>query len=182
MRFAKLVRRETCAEIAAQWDVGPHVALGLGEARGGGRKKAAILKVYIVDAAFRDEAAVAARLAGDPHVRVTPDTSYRPVAKAPAGAPRPVVIGAGPCGLFAGLIAPYAFSWIAEYPILLALAALCRPSAGGERWPSWSRWEWPALAIVAVVLVAPAWFAGKFPAWLQEHRVVMVCTIGPPLR
>ena len=38
MRFAKLVRRETCAEIAAQWDVGPHVALGLGEARGGGRK------------------------------------------------------------------------------------------------------------------------------------------------
>ena len=43
MRFAKLVRREACAEIAAQWDVGPHVALGLGEARGGGRKKAAIL-------------------------------------------------------------------------------------------------------------------------------------------
>ena len=43
MRFAKLVRRETCAEIALEWDVGPHVALGLGEARGGGRKKAAIL-------------------------------------------------------------------------------------------------------------------------------------------
>jgi ribonuclease-3 len=43
MRFAKLVRRETCAEIATLWDVGPHVALGLGEARGGGRKKAAIL-------------------------------------------------------------------------------------------------------------------------------------------
>src|ERR1700721_1708457 len=43
MRFAKLVRRETCAEIAAQWDVGPHVTLGLGEARGGGRKKQAIL-------------------------------------------------------------------------------------------------------------------------------------------
>jgi ribonuclease III len=43
MRFAKLVRRETCAEIAAQWDVGPHVVLGAGEARGGGRRKAAIL-------------------------------------------------------------------------------------------------------------------------------------------
>jgi ribonuclease III len=43
MRFAKLVRRETCAEIAAQWDVGPHVMLGAGEARGGGRKNAAIL-------------------------------------------------------------------------------------------------------------------------------------------
>jgi ribonuclease-3 len=43
MRLAKLVRRETCAEIAAQWDVGPHVVLGLGEARGGGRRKLAIL-------------------------------------------------------------------------------------------------------------------------------------------
>ncbi len=43
MRLAKLVRRETCAAIAAEWDVGPHVVLGLGEARGGGRKKAAIL-------------------------------------------------------------------------------------------------------------------------------------------
>ena len=36
-------------------------------------------------------------------------------------------------GLFAGLIAPFAFSWIAEYPILLALAALCRPPGGDER-------------------------------------------------
>jgi ribonuclease III len=43
MRLAKLVRRETCAAIAAEWDVGPHVVLGLGEARGGGRKKIAIL-------------------------------------------------------------------------------------------------------------------------------------------
>ena len=34
MRFAKLVRRETCAEIAAQWDVGPHVALGLRRSAG----------------------------------------------------------------------------------------------------------------------------------------------------
>ena len=69
------------------------------------RKKAAILKVYIVDAAVKDEASVLARLAGDPHVRPTPDTSYKPVAKAPSALPlRPVVIGAGPCGLFAGLI------------------------------------------------------------------------------
>ncbi len=43
MRLAKLVRRETCAAIAAEWGVGPHVVLGLGEARGGGRKKTAIL-------------------------------------------------------------------------------------------------------------------------------------------
>ena len=43
MRLAKLVRRETCAAVAADWDVGPHVVLGQGEARAGGRKKAAIL-------------------------------------------------------------------------------------------------------------------------------------------
>jgi hypothetical protein len=30
-------------------------------------------------------------------------------------------------GIAAGLIAPYAFNWVAEYPILIVLAALCRP-------------------------------------------------------
>ncbi len=43
MRLAKLVRRETCAAVAEDWDVGPHIVLGQGEARGGGRKKGAIL-------------------------------------------------------------------------------------------------------------------------------------------
>ncbi|WP_156679955.1 NAD(P)/FAD-dependent oxidoreductase [Sphingomonas profundi] len=70
------------------------------------RRKSAIQMVYSVDAAVADEAAVLARFAGDPHVRPRPDTAYRFVARAPAGwgGPRPVVIGAGPCGLFAGLI------------------------------------------------------------------------------
>ena len=36
-------------------------------------------------------------------------------------------------GLFAGLLAPYIFSWIAEYPILVALAVLCRPSTPRQR-------------------------------------------------
>jgi ribonuclease III len=43
MRLAALVRRETCAEVALEWEVGPHVVLGPGEAQAGGRKKAAIL-------------------------------------------------------------------------------------------------------------------------------------------
>ena len=30
-------------------------------------------------------------------------------------------------GIAAALIAPYAFSWVAEYPILIVLAILCRP-------------------------------------------------------
>jgi len=81
-------------------------------------------------------------------------------------------------GLFAGLIAPYAFSWIAEYPILLALAALCRPPGGGERLPLWSRWYWPFLAVLAVALIAPAWSEGKIPAWLQDHRAWVAGAVG----
>src|SRR4030081_731432 len=40
-------------------------------------------------------------------------------------------------GLFAGLIAPFTFSWIEQHPILPALAALCRPSRAAERLPRW---------------------------------------------
>src|SRR5258705_1280988 len=64
-------------------------------------------------------------------------------------------------GLFAGLIAPYTFSWIAEYPILLALAALCRPQGGNERFPRWSSWDWPFLAVPPIPLIAPAWSGGN---------------------
>jgi len=82
-------------------------------------------------------------------------------------------------GLFAGLIAPFAFSWIAEYPILLALAALCRPPGGEERLaPRWSRWYWPFLAVVAVALIAPSWSDGRIMSWLDGHRVRVIGTIA----
>lgn len=42
-RLADLVRRETCAEVAERWGVGPFIKLGEGEAQTGGRKKRAIL-------------------------------------------------------------------------------------------------------------------------------------------
>src|SRR6187402_2921077 len=63
------------------------------------RRKSAILMVYSVDVVVADEAGLLARFAGDPHVRPTPDTAYRFVARAPVGwdGPRPVVVGAGPC-------------------------------------------------------------------------------------
>jgi hypothetical protein len=76
-------------------------------------------------------------------------------------------------GLFAGLVAPYAFSWIAEYPILLALAALCRP-AMPEPFPSISRWYWLVLAGVAAALVLPAWTGGSTFTWLESNRVIMI--------
>ena len=76
------------------------------------RKKSAIVLSYTVDvdlAAGVDEATVLARHAGDAHIRPSPDTRYRLVGHAPAdfaaaGRPRPVVIGFGPCGIFAALI------------------------------------------------------------------------------
>ena len=70
------------------------------------RKRGAILLVYSVDVAVADEAAVLAAHAGDPQIRPTPDTSYRPPVRAPEGwsGLRPVVIGAGPCGLLAALV------------------------------------------------------------------------------
>ena len=73
------------------------------------RKKSAIQLSYTVDCALVDGAAVLARLADDPHVRPAPDTRYRLIAHAPAdyyadGRPRPLVVGFGPCGLFAALV------------------------------------------------------------------------------
>jgi hypothetical protein len=74
-------------------------------------------------------------------------------------------------GLFAGVIAPFTFSWIAEYPILVGLAALTRPSDARKRLPGVSRWYWPFLAVLAVALIAPSFSTGKASMWLQEHRV-----------
>jgi uncharacterized FAD-dependent dehydrogenase len=73
------------------------------------RKKHAMVFIYTVDCALRDEATVLASFEGDRHVTRSPDTSYRFAGHAPAdfhavGKPRPLVVGFGPCGLFAALI------------------------------------------------------------------------------
>ena len=67
------------------------------------RKKSAIQLVYTVDVEVDDEPALLLRRV--PKLGPTPDLSYQFVAQAPARAGlRPVVIGFGPCGLFAALI------------------------------------------------------------------------------
>ena len=80
------------------------------------RKKSAVVLIYTVDCTLADgvdEAALLARFAGDAHIRRTPDTGYQFVGQAPADFSadllvgrrlRPVVVGFGPCGLFAALI------------------------------------------------------------------------------
>ncbi|WP_290870125.1 NAD(P)/FAD-dependent oxidoreductase [Aquabacterium sp.] len=76
------------------------------------RKKTAIVLIYTIDcelASPEAEARLLAQFAADPHIRPTPDTRYQFVGHAPADfhaaeRPRPIVIGFGPCGIFAALI------------------------------------------------------------------------------
>ncbi|HDZ37700.1 MAG TPA: NAD(P)/FAD-dependent oxidoreductase [Marinobacter sp.] len=70
------------------------------------RKKNTEIKfVYIIHLSASNEDAILARFEQDQHVRPAPDTDYHLVAEAPAGlTERPIVIGFGPCGLFAALI------------------------------------------------------------------------------
>ena len=69
------------------------------------RKNSGVLFVCIVDVTVRDEVAVLRRCARDRQVGVAPDTAYHPVAKAPTPLrERPLVVGFGPCGLFAALL------------------------------------------------------------------------------
>lgn len=70
------------------------------------RKKNSEIKfIYSVDLEVRDEAAVFARFKTDQQVLPSPDTDYYPVAQAPLqSTERPVIIGFGPCGLFAALV------------------------------------------------------------------------------
>ncbi|WP_298110397.1 fused MFS/spermidine synthase [Bradyrhizobium sp.] len=75
-------------------------------------------------------------------------------------------------GLFAGLIAPNVFSWIAEYPVLIVLAALCRP-IGNERWPGLSRWLWPLAVAIALLLIVPSQMRGEMFEWFEAHRVYL---------
>ena len=73
------------------------------------RKNVALSFIYTVDLSVQNEEVVLKKFDGDIHVRVSPDTSYHFVAKTPESitsgkALRPVVIGFGPCGIFAALV------------------------------------------------------------------------------
>ncbi|MCF2522595.1 fused MFS/spermidine synthase [Bradyrhizobium sp. G127] len=74
-------------------------------------------------------------------------------------------------GLFAGLIAPYTFSWIAEYPILLALAALCRPA--GTTGMRGALALWVLVVIAAVVLIAIAFGSGSTTELIETNRLLV---------
>ena len=101
----------------------------------------------------------------------------RPAAKYLTGYYVALSFGGMVGGLFAGLIAPFTFSWIAEYPILIAFAVLCRPT-GRERFAKWSWWYWPLIAAVAVAALAPSLSSGRLFTWVDDHRVLFIADVA----
>ena len=100
---------EAAAERRLGLRAGDLAAISVAKQSDDARGRRGIRRIYSLDVTLADgadEAAVLARFADDTQVGPTPDTSYRPVAHAPraSAGPRPVVIGMGPCGLFAGLL------------------------------------------------------------------------------
>jgi uncharacterized FAD-dependent dehydrogenase len=130
------------AAICARLGVAPEALLDHSVFKRGNdaRKRKAILLVYTVDVELADEAEVLSRLAGDKDVRPTPDMTYRFPTRAPEGwhinsnALRPVVIGAGPCGLFAGLI----LAQMGFRPIILERGKVVRERTK-DTWGLWRR-------------------------------------------
>ena len=74
-------------------------------------RKADLLAVYIVDLSLVDaqtEAALLHKFEKNPHIQPTPDMAWHQPCQAPAGfgseaSKRPVIVGFGPCGMFAAL-------------------------------------------------------------------------------
>ncbi len=92
------------------------------------RKRGAIKLVYTIDVETGDDARF-------PDLLPTPDTTWRPVAEAPRNlSHRPLVIGAGPCGLFAALV----LAQMGFRPIILDRGKLVRQRTR-DTWGLWRR-------------------------------------------
>jgi uncharacterized FAD-dependent dehydrogenase len=94
------------------------------------RKKSDIRLVYTVDV----ELAPGVSVPDDPEIGPAPDISYKFVARAPAGAARPVVVGTGPCGIFAALV----LAQMGFRPIILERGKLVRERTK-DTWGFWRR-------------------------------------------
>ncbi|MCE2926506.1 MAG: NAD(P)/FAD-dependent oxidoreductase [Rickettsiales bacterium] len=99
------------------------------------RKKNAIMLIYTLDVEVENEAALLKRFSNENQIRIKPDMDYKFVARAPEGfSNRPVVIGTGPCGLFAGLI----LAQMGFRPIILERGKVVRERTK-DTWGFWRK-------------------------------------------
>ncbi|HUG23626.1 NAD(P)/FAD-dependent oxidoreductase [Piscinibacter sp.] len=103
------------------------------------RKRHAMVFIYTVDCEVHDEVRVLQKFADDRHVNAAPDTNYRFVGHAPADfyaaqRPRPLVVGFGPCGIFAALI----LAQMGLRPIVLERGKAVRERTQ-DTWGLWRR-------------------------------------------
>jgi uncharacterized FAD-dependent dehydrogenase len=102
------------------------------------RKRSAIHLIYTLDVELRDESPFFIedkKLNKNKYLQKSPDTGYRFVAHAPDGLrQRPVVIGSGPCGLFAGLL----LAQMGFNPIILERGKVVRERTQ-DTWGLWRK-------------------------------------------
>jgi len=98
------------------------------------RRRKAIQFVYTLDVSVRDEAVVLRRHSGARHIGVTPALNAPILPRAPRQASRPIVIGAGPCGLFAAL----SLAQAGYRPIILERGKIVRERTK-DTWALWRR-------------------------------------------
>src|SRR5476651_2116180 len=103
------------------------------------RKRSAIVLIYSLDVDVTDEDGVLERASHDAHLLRSPDTSYHFVAKGAQAAghdqgKRPIVIGTGPCGLFAALI----LAQMGFRPLILERGKVVRERTK-DTWGLWRR-------------------------------------------
>ncbi len=103
-------------------------------------RKQDLRAVYIIDATLADAATEAGLLQAaenNPHVGPSPDMAWHPPAGAPFASPvRPVVIGFGPCGIFAALV----LAQLGLKPIVLERGRSVRQRTQ-DTWGLWRRKE-----------------------------------------
>ncbi|TRO34465.1 NAD(P)/FAD-dependent oxidoreductase [Pseudomonas putida] len=69
------------------------------------KKNSELLFIYTIDLEASNEAELLSKFADDRNIGPAPDVTYKFVGQAPAGLQeRPIVVGFGPCGIFAGLL------------------------------------------------------------------------------
>lgn len=69
------------------------------------KKNSELLFIYTIDLQASNEAELLSKFADDHNIGVAPDVTYKFVGQAPADLQqRPIVVGFGPCGIFAGLL------------------------------------------------------------------------------